>query len=61
MSNYIKDKNMDKAHFREKEEMQERMDEIHKLFDGIKQNIDAIISMIDDTLAQEDEYFGVEG
>lgn len=32
------------------------MDEMHKMFTGAKQNLDAIITMLDETLTQEEDF-----
>lgn len=37
----------------EREEMRKKVDEMHKLFESTKQNLDAIITMLDEILAQE--------
>lgn len=56
MSNHIEDK--DTEHFPSTEEMRKRMDEMDKMFAGAKQNLDAIITMLDETLTQEEDFCG---
>ena len=50
MSEYIAGKDT------EREEMRKKVDEMHKLFESAKQNLDAIITMLDEILLQEDVY-----
>lgn len=38
----------------EREEMRKKVDEMYKLFESTKQNLDAIITMLDEILAQEE-------
>lgn len=49
MSEYIAKKDP------EREEMRKKVDEMHKLFEGAKQNLDAIITMLDEILTQEED------
>ena len=50
MSEYIVEK--DTKH----EDTRKKVDEMHKLFGGVKQSLEAIISMLDETLMQEVDY-----
>lgn len=47
-------------HFPSAEEMRKRMDEMHKLFEGARKNIDAIITLLDEILLQENKYLDEE-
>ena len=38
----------------EREEMRKKVDEIHKLFESAQKSIDAIVTMLDEILAQEE-------
>lgn len=49
MSEHIAEKDM------EREEMRKKVDEIHKLFEGAKQNLDAIITILDEILTDEED------
>lgn len=40
----------------EHEQMRKSVDAMHKLFDSAKRNLDAIITMLDEILLQEDLY-----
>ena len=40
----------------ERKEMCKKVDEIHKLFKGARQNLDVIITILDEILLQEDKY-----
>lgn len=50
MSEYIAEKDT------EYDEMCKKVAEMHKLFEGAKQNLDAIITILDEILLQEDVY-----
>ena len=38
----------------EREELRKKVDEVHKLFEGTRQNLEAIITMLDEILAQDE-------
>lgn len=55
MSEYFTEKDMGR------EEMGKKVDEMHKLFANAKQNLQAIITMLDEILEQEEDVLLSEG
>ena len=50
MSEYIAEKDT------KREKIRKKVDEMHKLFEGARRNIDAIITMPGEILVREDDY-----
>ena len=53
MSDYIMDKNIE--HFPSTDEIRKKVDEMQKVFKNAKNDIETIITMLDEILAQEDD------